>query len=272
MIPNVQVKEKLTATIEPSARVLVKMPVAKKKWPTLVEFVQEEFKSENTKEDAIRKLEKLKQGKKRAEELITEFKLLVGDAELSMDDEADPTYLVRLFCRALNPRLKSQIVYGEKVPKAIKDWFQKAVQFDNNNREAEHMMNEDRDSFTSWRNYGRNRQSQRDPDAMDMDRLTIEERNDLMKRGACFFCKKEGHMAIDCQKKKKNYQYGKNKEGKEGAPGKSGTSGEPKKKLTTKDFKAHIRALNTEERDKFFDEMAEEDSKDPKDSDNDSDF
>jgi hypothetical protein len=140
------------------------------------------------------------------------------------------------------------------------------------------MMNEDKDPFVSWRSYGRNRQNQRDPDAMDVDRLTIEERNDLMKRGACFFCKKEGHMAIDCQKKKKNYQYGKtnqygrNKEGKEGAPGKSGTSGEPKKKLTTKDFKAHIRALNTEERDKFFDEMAEEDSKDSKDSDNDSDF
>ena len=33
---------------------------------------------------------------------------------------------------------------------------------------------------------------------MDIDRLSIEERNRLMKKGRCFRCKKTGHMSRDC--------------------------------------------------------------------------
>ena len=32
-------------------------------------------------------------------------------------------------------------------------------------------------------------------------RLTAEERTDLMRRGACFYCREEGHMIINCPKK-----------------------------------------------------------------------
>ena len=33
---------------------------------------------------------------------------------------------------------------------------------------------------------------------MDIDQLSIEERNHLMKEGRCFKCKKTGHMSKDC--------------------------------------------------------------------------
>ena len=39
---------------------------------------------------------------------------------------------------------------------------------------------------------------ERDPNAMDVDRLSIDERTALMKEGRCFKCKQQGHMSRDC--------------------------------------------------------------------------
>ena len=38
----------------------------------------------------------------------------------------------------------------------------------------------------------------RDPNAMDIRKLTTDERTRLMKMGACFRCQKAGHMAKQC--------------------------------------------------------------------------
>jgi Zinc knuckle len=38
----------------------------------------------------------------------------------------------------------------------------------------------------------------KDPNAMDVDALTMEERGVLLRQGKCFCCKKMGHMAKDC--------------------------------------------------------------------------
>ena len=39
---------------------------------------------------------------------------------------------------------------------------------------------------------------------MDVDAMTTEERDSLMKKGACFICKKPGHRARDCEERKSN--------------------------------------------------------------------
>jgi hypothetical protein len=38
----------------------------------------------------------------------------------------------------------------------------------------------------------------KDPNAMDVDALTMEERGMLLRQGKCFCCRKTGHMAKDC--------------------------------------------------------------------------
>jgi hypothetical protein len=38
----------------------------------------------------------------------------------------------------------------------------------------------------------------KDPNAMDVDALIMEERGTLLRQGKCFCCRKTGHMAKDC--------------------------------------------------------------------------
>ena len=45
--------------------------------------------------------------------------------------------------------------------------------------------------------------TQKDPNTMDVDAISIEERNKLMKKEACFRCKKPGHRSKDCLRKNK---------------------------------------------------------------------
>jgi Zinc knuckle len=38
----------------------------------------------------------------------------------------------------------------------------------------------------------------KDPNTMDVDALTMEERGSSMRQGKCFHCKKTGHLVKDC--------------------------------------------------------------------------
>ena len=87
---------------------------------------------------------------------------------------------------------------------------------------------------------------ERDPNAMDVDTMTVEKREEAMKKGLCFGCGKPGHLNRDCPDKKKMIY----------------THQTPSKKMTPKELYAHIRSITKEmsekEKDKFYKE-AEED-------------
>ena len=41
------------------------------------------------------------------------------------------------------------------------------------------------------------------PNAMDIDAMTTEQRDEAMKKGLCFGCGKQGHLSRDCPMKKR---------------------------------------------------------------------
>jgi len=229
--------------------------------PTYDEFLAKlhaDFKQEDEIRDAANRLKALRQGNKTAEELVTEFRLLVGRAGFRGDNERDHYHLIEKFQEAMNPRLALKILHADNVPETIEEWYKKAIQYDLNRRRAAelNLKKKQKETFKPYYNkegYKKKWNFERpakDPNTMDVDRMTVEERNDLMKKGACFFCKEPGHMATDCPKKKKN--YGKKPEQKKGH-----------QKMTRKDIATYIKKLSVEEKDDFaaeiIDNLNEED-------------
>ena len=86
-----------------------------------------------------------------------------------------------------------------------------------------------------------NFQPRQDPNAMNVDVLTAEERSDLMRKGVCFRCKAQGHLSRDCPNKEKKPEPKKE---------------EKKKAWKGKDLAAYVRAqmldISEEEKGEFY--------------------
>ena len=203
------------------------------------------FQSTDCVQDAVHKLETLKQGKKTVEEIIMEFKQLMGEAGLESRSRSDHIHLIGLFRKALNPQLSQQIMFGEVIPQTINDWFNKAIQFDTNYQEAMAIFgsnfgrkNKNKGGNKNWYKPA----GKKDPNAIDVDTLTLEERQMLMKQGKCFKCRKTGHRTIDCPDKDDKKE--KKKE-------------ELKKSDLVKNAYATIKALTKDQKDAFAKMMLE---------------
>ena len=251
----------LEACINPHTRAL--------EFPTYDEFLTKlhaDFKQEDEVRDAANKLKTLRQGNRTAEELVTEFRLLIGKAGFRGDNERDHYHLIEKFQEALHPRLTLKILHAEEVPDTIEGWYKKAIRYDLNRRRAAELYSGKKQKETPKPYVGKEgykkkwnfERPARDPNAMDVDRMTVEERNDLMKKGACFFCKEPGHLAADCPKKKKN--YGKKPEQRRG-----------NQKMTCKEIATYIKKLSVEEKDNFAAEMIN-DLKEEKEEESEEDF
>ena len=95
---------------------------------------------------------------------------------------------------------------------------------------------------------------------MDIDAMTTEQRDEAMKKGLCFRCRKQGHLSRDCPMKKRpttsstppSYAL-------MWAPASTNTQ---KKKMSGKELYTHIRSLTVqmdeEEKEIFLNEAEEE--------------
>ena len=174
----------------------------------------------NPVDAAMQKLALLQQGNRPVEAMIMDFRLLVGEADLSTMSASDQIHLIKMFMACLNPPLKKKIIFGDIVPKTIEEWYVKATQYNLNFRLAQAMMA--LDNQTPKKNSGRGwfsqNQNQKDPNTMDIGVtttmtgtmfigvLTEEMWAALMKIGTCFHCRKTGHLSQDCPLKNQGQQ------------------------------------------------------------------
>jgi ADP-dependent phosphofructokinase/glucokinase len=74
----------------------------------------------------------LRQGKKTAEELITEFLQIVRQAGMDRKTASNHLHLIGYFRKALEPRLSHKILSSDDVPKLIEGWMDRAIQYNMN--------------------------------------------------------------------------------------------------------------------------------------------
>jgi Ty3 transposon capsid-like protein len=178
-------------------------------FPTLRAFVEDlnsYFRPANTQQDAAHKLTILRQGKMTAEEVITEFRLLSSHAGYTAETTSDHMHLIEKLRKILNPSLAKKIMLDYNPPTTIDGWINRAILLDTQYRQTMEIINDGKNdgkakndkktTKSGWTNYfDKSNKKERDPDAMDIDRLSPEKRSFLMKKGACFRCEKPGHLA-----------------------------------------------------------------------------
>jgi hypothetical protein len=132
------------------------------------------------------------------------FRLLVSQTGMK-----DSPALTNLYREMLPWGLQSPIIWSEHPPKTLEEWYTKATNFYVGHQRTQRL-------FKKWDNKSTNNTSalpaqkkfsfpkKKDPNAMDIDRMSIKEQTRLMKEGKCFRCKLFGHLSQDCPNKGQN--------------------------------------------------------------------
>ena len=150
------------------------------------------------KGDALAEMKSIRQDKRTAEDFIEDWKILAKKSKLT-----DDTAIIDYLQTALNRPLVEKILGLENCPTTARGWYEQAIRLDNQYRRQKAIIDRlkgtTRRTFTSTSTQPRlyYRRPKKDPNAMDVDRMSTDERNDHMKKGLCFECHQTGHHAAD---------------------------------------------------------------------------
>jgi hypothetical protein len=208
-------------------------------YKALTDAITKDFSPFDVPKDAIHEMKELRMNNGKIEEHIARFKMLVTKSKL-VKNEA----VIEYFRETLPYSLQKEIMRLAEPPKTLDDWYKWANQLQNN---YERM----KVTFSKRPNKGdtpipvnqrkptdkRPRQfyfdqSQKDPNAMDVNAMATDKRNDIMRNVLCYECKKPGHISRFCPDKGQNN----NKTPSPQVP----------KKMKGKELYSHIRALMAE--------------------------
>jgi retrotransposon gag protein/zinc knuckle protein len=223
-------------------------------WGAFRTALDDSFSPFDAPGDALSEMRNLKMGQDASiDEHVAKFKILVSQSGLG-----DSAALADFFRETLPTGLQRQILTSDPPPVTLAEWYDKAARYHNNWRRMQRILGrgdktrtwipQNRTQNTSYTNGTRKfifPKKERDPNAMDVDRLSIEERTALMKEGRCFKCKQQGHMSRDCNQGNQPQQ-----------------KQETKKKWDGKGAAAHLRALvatmDDDEKKKFEEDLETE--------------
>ena len=164
------------------------------------------------------------------DEHIMKFRMCLAQTKLDKSDDSQAT--IEFFKETLPPQLLQRIYGGETIPETLSGWYKKTALQEQIRRDIKQAFgNTSQRNNTQYVPWKFNLQTRRDPNTMDIDVLTAEERTSLMKKGTCFRCKKQGHLSRDCLNEEKKIKPEKE---------------EKKKVWKGKDLAAYIQAQMTE--------------------------
>jgi Ty3 transposon capsid-like protein/Zinc knuckle len=176
-------------------------------WGSYKEFVEalkKTFQPYDEPAEALEDMKKLRLGDGSITEHNSRFRLLVSQTGMK-----DSLALTDLYRETLSWGLQSPIIRSEHPLKTLEEWYTKATNFYVGHQRAQCLFKkrDTRPATTPSAPPAQKRFSfpeKKDPNTMDIDRMSIEERTCLMKEGKCFRCKLFGHLSRDCPNKGQN--------------------------------------------------------------------
>ena len=165
-------------------------------WTFFKEILSKAFPEVGKAQEAMRDIQGIKQGKMGIDEFNTKFQTLLARAGLH-DDGSNTVFLIHLYETALNPRIASQIIVNG-APVSLDAWMKKASEIDSHYRRINTLYGRsDHKAGGSkhWTPRLFQTKPQRDPNAMEIDRLSPQEQERYKREGKCFTCGQTGHMA-----------------------------------------------------------------------------
>lgn len=169
------------------------------------------FGRPNEQRSASQELLNLRQGKDTVSDFAIKFRALKSEADFTADDRG----WMNIFEKGLSTAFRIDMLSMTfKNTKEFDPWVQELCVKDEELRAQRAGL-----SRSSWRSHWSDRthsnasashsQSRaKDPDAMDIDRMSTDE---MMKRGLCFQCGEHGHRARECPQKGKRTMSGRSK-------------------------------------------------------------
>jgi hypothetical protein len=174
-------------------------------WRSYKEFVEalkKTFQPYDEPAEALKDIKKLRLGDSSITEHNSKFCLLVSQTGMK-----DSLALTDLYRETLPWGLQSLIICSEHPPKTLEEWYTKATNFYVRHQRAQCLFRKRDNKPATSAPPAQKRFSfpeKKDPNAMDINRMSIEEQTRLMKEGKCFRCKLFGHLSQDCPNKGQN--------------------------------------------------------------------
>jgi hypothetical protein len=169
-----------------------------------VEALKTTFQPYDEPAEALEDMKKLHLGDSSIMEHNSKLRLLMSQTGMK-----DSLALTDLYWEMLPWGLQSPIIRSEHPPKTLEDWYTKATNFYVGHQRAQHLFKrrDNKPTNTLGAPLMQKKFSfpeKKDPNAMDIDCMSIKECTHLMKEGKCFRCKLFGHLSQDCPSKGQN--------------------------------------------------------------------
>src|SRR6202522_3411563 len=128
--------------------------------------LKKDFEASDSEGDARAKLRQLKQGKDSVDDYVAQFRILAGKARMT-----DNAALTEYFMEGVNTGILQKIFAQEKLPATITEWYERTLKCDSHYRRVQEILGR---RFTP---------KEQDPNAMDVDRLSTDDRTEHVAKG-----------------------------------------------------------------------------------------
>src|ERR1700678_4248324 len=147
------------------------------------------FEASDSEGDAREKLRQLKQGKESVDDYVAEFRILAGKAKMT-----DNAALTEYFMEGINPGILQKIFAQENLPTTITEWYERTSKCDSQYRRVQEILGQKHGTASQVQTTNNMKKpfiprftlKEQDPNAMDVDRLSINKRTEHVAKGQWF--------------------------------------------------------------------------------------